>query len=68
VVTRSPPCTDSSGFGPIAIVQASKAERLGKVATAAKVLGGIDAIFGAIDIIVFIMMIGGVFAVGGASY
>ncbi len=55
-------------LGPIAIVQATKAEKLGKAATAGKVLGWIDTIFGVIGIIVFIMMIAGVFALGSASY
>jgi uncharacterized Tic20 family protein len=55
-------------LGPIAIVQATKAEKLGKAATAGKVLGWIDTIFGVLGIIVFIMMIAGVFAAGSASY
>ena len=55
-------------LGPIAIVQANKAEKLGKAATAGKVLGWIDTIFGVIAIIVFFMMIAGIFAVGSAGY
>jgi len=55
-------------LGPIAIVQGNKAERLGKAATAGKVLGWIATVFGVLSIIVFIMMIAGMFAVGSAGY
>lgn len=50
-------------FGPLAIVNAKKAEKLNIPATGGKVLGWIDTIFGIIGIIVFIVMIGGMVAV-----
>lgn len=55
-------------LGPIAIVQANKAEKLGKAATAGKVLGWIDTIFGVLGLIGFIIVIGGMIAAGAASY
>lgn len=55
-------------FGPIAIVQANKAEKLGRAATAGKVLGWIAAIGGVIGLIVFVVMIGGLFAAAGSGY
>lgn len=42
-------------LGPIAIVQANKAESLGVKATGGKVLGWIDTIFGVIGLIIVIM-------------
>lgn len=42
-------------LGPIAIVQANKAESLGTKATGGKVLGWIDLIFGLIGIVLIIM-------------
>ncbi|NKX55989.1 hypothetical protein HGG74_15880 [Arthrobacter sp. E918] len=53
-------------FGPLAIVQANKAEALKQPATAGKVLGWIDTIFGVISIIIFIVMMGGMFAAMGS--
>lgn len=43
-------------LGPIAIVQAKKAERLGAAATVGKVTGWISTIFGIISIIAFIFL------------
>ncbi|WP_139006186.1 hypothetical protein [Arthrobacter crystallopoietes] len=51
-------------FGPLAIINAKKAERLNIPATAGKVLGWIDTIFGVIGIIIFIVVIGGIAASG----
>lgn len=42
-------------LGPIAIVQANRAEALGAKATGGKVLGWIDTIFGVIGLIFIIM-------------
>jgi len=42
-------------LGPIAIVQANKAESLGAKATAGKVLGWIDTIFGILGIVLVLM-------------
>lgn len=42
-------------LGPIAIAQANKAESLGTKATAGKVLGWIDTIFGLIAIVYFVL-------------
>lgn len=50
-------------FGPLAIVNANKAEKLNIPATGGKILGWIDTIFGIIGIIVFIVVIGGMVAV-----
>lgn len=55
-------------LGPIAIIQANKAEKLGKAATAGKVLGWIDTIFGVLGLIGFIIVVGGMIAAGSASY
>jgi uncharacterized Tic20 family protein len=55
-------------LGPIAIIQANKAEKLGKAATAGKVLGWIDAIFGVIGLIVFFVTIAGVLAAGSSGF
>jgi hypothetical protein len=46
-------------LGPIAIIQANKAEALGTKATAGKVLGWIDTIFGLIGIVYFIFTLAG---------
>jgi uncharacterized Tic20 family protein len=55
-------------LGPIAIIQGNKAEKLGNAATAGKVLGWIDTIFGVIGIIVFVVVIGGMIAASAATY
>ncbi|MEE6282157.1 hypothetical protein [Georgenia sunbinii] len=55
-------------FGPLAIWQASKAEKMNKPATAGKVLGWIALVFGIGQIILFFVVIGGLLAIGGASY
>jgi hypothetical protein len=52
-------------FGPLAIVSANKAERLHIPATAGKVLGWISAVWGAIAIIIFIVLMGSMLAAMG---
>lgn len=49
-------------FGPLAIVKAKKAEQLNIPATAGKVLGWIDTLFGVAGIIIFVVLIGGMMA------
>lgn len=44
-------------FGPLALVQASKAEKLGAAATAGKVMGWIATIFGVLGLIWLIFII-----------
>lgn len=55
-------------LGPLAISQAKKAERLNTAATAGKVLGWIDTIFGIIGVIWFIVIIGGMIALSSSGY
>ncbi|GAA4776602.1 DUF4190 domain-containing protein [Citricoccus nitrophenolicus] len=43
-------------FGPLALVQASKAERLGSAATAGRVLGWIGTVFGVLGLIWFVFI------------
>jgi hypothetical protein len=45
-------------FGPLAILQARKAERLNTNATAGKVLGWISAIWGVLGLVLLIAFIG----------
>ncbi|MFD1214000.1 hypothetical protein ACFQ36_18345 [Arthrobacter sp. GCM10027362] len=45
-------------FGPLAISQANKAERLHQAATAGKVLGWISLIFGILGLVWFVIMMG----------
>ncbi|QCU78044.1 hypothetical protein E7744_07480 [Citricoccus sp. SGAir0253] len=52
-------------LGPIAIIQANKAEKLGKAATAGKVLGWIDTIWGLLAIVIFFLMMGSILAMSG---
>lgn len=53
-------------FGPLAIIQAKKAEQLGRAATAGKVLGWIITIWAALAIIVMLLMFG-VLGISAAS-
>lgn len=54
-------------FGPLAIVNAKRAEELHHSATFGKVLGWIDAIFGAIGILVLLFVVVGGAMVGGGN-
>jgi uncharacterized Tic20 family protein len=54
-------------LGPLAIVQAGKAEKLGQQATAGKVLGWISTILGALGLIMFVLMIAGMIGMSGQS-
>ncbi|WP_035780395.1 hypothetical protein [Arthrobacter sp. H14] len=45
-------------FGPLAIVQAKKAEALNVPSSAGKILGWIDVVFGILSIIIFMVLIG----------
>lgn len=49
-------------FGPLAIWQASKAEKMNKSATPGKVLGWIDLVFGIGQIVLFFVVVGSLFA------
>lgn len=51
-------------FGPLAIWQASKAEKMNKSATPGKVLGWIDTIWGIAQIILLFVIIGGMVTAG----
>lgn len=44
-------------FGPLALIQAKKAERLGKAATVGKVLGWITTIWGVLWLVGFFIMV-----------
>jgi hypothetical protein len=44
-------------FGPLAIINANKAERMGFPATAGKVLGWISSVLSALGLVVFLLMI-----------
>lgn len=54
-------------FGPLAIVQAGKAEKLHQPATAGKVLGWISTIFGILGLIFLVLMIAGIGMMGSTS-
>ena len=54
-------------FGPLAIWQASKAEKMNKAATPGKVLGWIGTLWGIGQIILFFVVAGSLFA-ASASY
>lgn len=54
-------------LGPLAIMQAKKAERLGAAATVGKVTGWISTIFGVIGLLVFILWIIAFIAAGTAA-
>ena len=54
-------------LAPLALWQASKAEKLGKSATAGKVLGWIGVVFLAIGVIFFLILLIGL-AAGGGGY
>jgi hypothetical protein len=49
-------------FGPLAILQAKKAERLNTPATAGKVLGWISTIWGVLSIVLLVLFFGAVVA------
>jgi hypothetical protein len=49
-------------FGPLALVQANKAEKLGSAATAGKVLGWISTVIGVLGLIWFIFMVAAFFS------
>ncbi|MBF0807718.1 DUF4190 domain-containing protein [Rothia nasimurium] len=57
-------------LGPIAIVQANKAERLGAAATAGKVLGWIDTIIGGLALLTIVgfVVLGAIAAGSSAGY
>lgn len=54
-------------FGPLAIVQANKAERMLQAASAGKVLGWISTIFGILGVIGFVLFFGSILALAGMS-
>lgn len=54
-------------FGPLAIWQAKKAESYNKAATAGKVLGWIDVIWGILSIVLFFTILGGLAAFSGSG-
>ena len=51
-------------LGPLAIWQASKAEKMGRSATPGKILGWIDTILGIGQILLFLAVFGTFFAIG----
>lgn len=53
-------------LGPIAIIQANKAERLGAAATVGKVLGWIDTVIGVLGILIMIVMLVTLIGAGSA--
>lgn len=55
-------------FGPLAIINANKAEAMNHSATAGKVLGWIDTIASILGFIVFIVIIFGGMAAAGSGY
>ena len=53
-------------LGPLAIWQASKAEKMGRSATPGKILGWIDTILGVGQILLFLAVFGTFFAIGSS--
>ena len=54
-------------FGPIAIIQANKAERLGAAATAGKIIGWIVTILGVIGLLLVILFLVGAIGLAGSA-